>query len=101
MISKKHKIGSFLLYILLTAIIIFSFIFVFPVYLNYKKMENKVERLEAELSKHKKECLQLHRVVQDLQHSSQAVEKVGREKFGLCEKNEIIYKYKVDKAKNR
>ena len=59
-------------------------------YEDMKKQAHDVERL---LQERKVERARLNKLVYDLDNSPKAVEKVAREKFGLCKVNERFYKY--------
>lgn len=80
----------FIIFILLVSVTV---VLIVPVYSKYQKMEQELRKLEKELEEKNAECIRLNKQVHGLQRSPKAVEKVGREKFGLCREGETIYKY--------
>jgi len=90
---KVQKVFSFFLYVILGMILVFSILFVWPVYKKYVKMRDYVSELNEELSSKSAECIDLNREVHDLEHKPSAAEKVAREKYNLCREGEIVLKY--------
>ena len=85
-----------LLYFAVFAIlIIISFVLLFPAYTNLKKVKSSNEDLKKKLEEKQAECLELRQLFNDLESNPKAVEKVAREKFGLCKRDEVIYIYKA------
>ncbi|HBC86119.1 MAG TPA: hypothetical protein DCZ94_04105 [Lentisphaeria bacterium] len=90
-----------LLYFAVFAIlIIISFVLLFPAYTNLKKVKSSNEELKKELEEKQAECLELRQLFNDLESNPKAVEKVAREKFGLCKRDEVIYIYKAKSGQN-
>lgn len=56
-------------------------------------MRKQVQQVERLLQEKKAERNKLNKLVYDLNHDPATIEKVAREKFGLCKPNEKIYKY--------
>ncbi len=81
------------IYTLLVLVLIVSGILVLPAYQKYKKTEQEVFDLQADLDRVKGEYLTLQQEVHDLQHNASAVEKVAREQYHLCRDGEVIYIY--------
>lgn len=92
-----QRILTLILYGLISALIVISFVLLLPAYHNLEKMKTRVNELETQLARKKAEYLELRQLLYDLKHNPKAVEKVAREKFGLCKKDEIIYTYDPDK----
>ena len=85
-----------LLYLALFAIlVVISFVLIFPAYTNLQKMKDKKDELQKKLEEKQAECLELRQLFSDLESNPKAVEKVAREKFGLCKRDEVIYIYKT------
>ena len=91
--KKSSSFVSFLVFILLIIASVITFVLIVPVYSKYKNMERELGELKKKLEKKHAECNRLNRLVNDLRHSPKAAEKVAREKFGLCRKGEVIFKY--------
>ncbi len=91
--SKVQKVFSVFLYVLLGMILVFSLLFVWPVYKKYAKLRDYVSGLNDELSSKSAECIDLNREVHDLEHKPSAAEKVAREKYNLCREGEVVLKY--------
>jgi len=85
-----------LVYVAVSAIlIIISFVVIFPAYTNLQKKKSDNEALKKKLEEKQAECLELRQLFSDLDTNPKAVEKVAREKFGLCRRDEVIYIYKA------
>ncbi|MFZ2653858.1 MAG: septum formation initiator family protein [Victivallales bacterium] len=85
-----------LVYVAVTAIIlIISFVLIIPAYTNLQKKKSDNEDLKKKLDEKQAECLELRQLFSDLDTNPKAVEKVAREKFGLCRRDEVIYIYKA------
>jgi len=67
--------------------------FVQPYEKKSKDMTRQMASIEKKLLAAKMERTRLKNLVYDLEHSALAVEKVAREKFGLCRENERFYRY--------
>lgn len=92
--EKKKNIIAYFSYLIIAVIVISFAILIWPVYRQYKKHEEKLSSLREQAAIKTAECIRLNKEVHDLQHSPRAVEKVAREKFGLCRDGEIVMKYK-------
>lgn len=90
---KVQKVFSVFLYLLLGLILVFSLVFVWPVYKKYTRLRDYVSDLNEELSAKSAECIALNREVHDLEHKPSAAEKVAREKYNLCREGELVLKY--------
>ncbi|MBO4305202.1 MAG: septum formation initiator family protein [Lentisphaeria bacterium] len=89
-----QKALSYLLIFLLIVIFGISLAMVYPVYSNYRKMENAVRLKREEYNELKRERMTLLSEVHDLEHDTAAAEKVAREKFNLCREGEQILIYR-------
>ena len=81
------------IYVLLVLVLIVSGILVLPAYRKYKRTEQDVFMLQADLVRVKTEYLTLQQEVHDLQHNASAIEKVAREQYHLSREGEVIYIY--------
>ncbi|MFA7230258.1 MAG: septum formation initiator family protein [Victivallaceae bacterium] len=100
--DKKKKIVIYFFYLIVVLLIISSAILILPVYQKYQKDRNSLFALKEQAAIKTAECIRLNREVYKLEHSPDAVEKVAREKFGLCREGETVMRYKVpDAAKKR
>ena len=85
-----------LLYFAVFAILmIISFVFLIPAYTQLQKKKSRVDELQKKLEEIQAECLELRQLFSDLESNPKAVEKIAREKFGLCKRDEVIYIYKT------
>jgi len=87
------KVLTSFIYILLVLVLIISGILVLPAYRKYRRTQQDVINLRADLDRAKAEYLTLQQEVHDLQHNASAVEKVAREQYHLCRDGEVIYIY--------
>jgi cell division protein FtsL len=87
------KLLTGVIYILLVLVLIVSGILVLPAYRKYKRTEQDVFMLQADLVRVKTEYLTLQQEVHDLQHNASAIEKVAREQYHLSREGEVIYIY--------
>jgi len=91
-----------LVYVAISAIIlIISFVLIIPAYTNLQKKKSENEDLKKKLEEKKAECLELRQLFSDLETNPKAVEKVAREKFGLCRRDEVIYIYKAKSSSDQ
>jgi len=90
-----------LIYLAVFAIIvIIAFVLLLPAYTNLKKVKASNEELRKKLEEKQTECLELRQLFNDLESNPKAVEKVAREKYGLCKRDEVIYIYKARPSQN-
>lgn len=91
--NKIQKTLSATLYAILLAVLVGAVIMILPVYRKYGNMQDKVSQLEQENRKLKAEYQDMLKEVDELEHQSFAVEKIGREKYKLCREHEQILIY--------
>jgi cell division protein FtsB len=91
---KAKKVFSALLCAFVGILLLCAVFLIFPVHRKYQKMESKAAALNEELAAKNAECIRLNKLVSDLESNPRAVEKVAREKFGLCKDGELVLKYK-------
>lgn len=84
---------SYLVYAFFAVFAVVAFALLFPAYNNLKKMEIKLSELESKLDTKKAECTELRKRLNELENNPKAIEKIAREKFNMCKKDEIIYTY--------
>ncbi|MBU8902458.1 MAG: septum formation initiator family protein, partial [Victivallales bacterium] len=94
--DKKKKIVLYFFYLLVLLLVLSSVVLILPVYRKYQKRYEYLAKLKEEAAKKTAESIELNRNVHSLKYSSGAVEKVAREKFGLCKANETIMRYKAE-----
>lgn len=99
--ETRKTAGQIVFFVLLTGAVIAAVIFLLPDYKKNRQMELKLAELERRLAESRRECLELKKTVHGLSQSPREVEKVAREKFGLCAEGEIIYRYETDSTGNR
>ncbi len=90
-----EKFLKLLYFAVFAILIIISFVLIFPAYTNMQKMKSKKDELQKKLEEKQAECLELRQLFSDLESNPKAVEKIAREKFGLCKRDEVIYIYKA------
>lgn len=64
-----------------------------PVYRDNRNTREALRRLEANLHEQAREVDRLNRELVKLRTDCRAIERVAREKFGLCRSDEIIYHF--------
>ena len=96
---KKRKVVSYFFYLLVALLVLSSAVLILPVYRKYQKRYEYLVKLKEEAAIKTAESIELNRTVHSLKNSSQAVEKVAREKFGLAAPGEKIMRYKAKKDK--
>ena len=96
MANIKRRIITVFLYVVIGTALIAALIFVYPVYMKSREKEEELARQRAVLKNKSAECLKRKKEVNDLRDSPEAVEKVAREKFGLCKEDETVLKYKEE-----
>ena len=67
--------------------------FTFPAYITYRQTNRTVRRLEGELARQEEDARALRRELTALRTDYRAIERVAREKFGLCREGEKIYHF--------
>ena len=95
--DKKRKIVSYFFYLLVALLVLSSAVLILPVYRKYQKRHEYLAKLKEEAAIKTAESIELNRTVHSLKNSSEAVEKVAREKFGLAAPDEKIMRYKAKK----
>jgi cell division protein FtsB len=95
--DKQKKIVLYFFYLVVALLIISSAVLILPVYRKYQKRQTILSKLKEQATLKTAECIKLNQEVYKLQHSGEAVEKVAREKFGLCREGETIMRYKESK----
>ncbi len=88
-----QNLQRYLIFSAVAAVALMSFALLFPAYNNLDKMKQRVKELEDELEARKTECMHLKKLLNDLENNPKSVEKVGREKFNMCQDGETIYTY--------
>jgi cell division protein FtsL len=91
--DRKKSIFVFFFYFIIILIVISAAVMVLPVYRQFKIREEKVALLREQTALKTAESMRLHQEVNDLTRDPRAIEKVAREKFGLCGKGELIMEY--------
>lgn len=95
--KRGKSILFYFLYALFIVVVIASAATIWPIYRKHRKIRNYVDELNQELQHRQAEAVELNRLVQDLESDPDAVEKIARERFGLCRPGETVMKYENDK----
>jgi cell division protein FtsB len=90
----KKKIIIYFFYLIVVMLVVSSAILIWPVYRKYQKRKIHVAELREQAALKTAECVKLNKEVYGLEHKPAAVEKVAREKFGLCQDGEAVMRYK-------
>jgi cell division protein FtsB len=86
---------------IVTALVL-SFALLFPAYVHQRKMRAKVDMLEKLLDRKKAECLEKNQLLNDIRgQNPKTIEKIVREKYGMCKPGEVIYTYDPNTFKVR
>jgi cell division protein FtsB len=67
--------------------------FLLPAYTKYRETRSAVRELEQDLAEQQLEVQRLRRELDALRTDYRAIERVAREKFGLCREGEEIYHF--------
>ena len=67
--------------------------FLFPAYSEFRRTKGDVSELKQSLAMQEHEIQRLHREIRSLRTDYRALERVAREKFGLCKDGEKIYHF--------
>lgn len=94
MSNTIQKMLSGTLYVILAVVLVGAVILILPVYWKYVTMQDENSRMEQEYRALREEQQRMLKEVHDLESESLAVEKIAREKYNLCRKNEQILIYK-------
>ena len=93
MASNRKKFVLTMIYFLLILLFITAVLLIWPAYRDYDKQRKEVYILKENASEKRRTRAELERDIKDLEHKPGAVEKVAREKFGLCEDGETVILY--------
>ena len=94
MSNTVQKMLSGTLYVILAVVLVGAVVLILPVYWKYVTMQDENTRMEQEYRALREEQQRMLKEVHDLESESLAVEKIAREKYNLCRKNEQILIYK-------
>ena len=94
MSNTVQKMLSGTLYVILAVVLVGAVILILPVYWKYVNMQDENTRMEQEYRALREEQQRMLKEVHDLESESLAVEKIAREKYNLCKKDEQILIYK-------
>lgn len=97
--NSKKKVFTFFVYLIIAVILLSAIALIWPVHKAHERMKNNVQALNEDLAMKSAECAKLNKSVHDLDSDPKTVEKVAREKFGLCKDGELIMKYEKPKDK--
>ncbi len=92
-IKRKNGSRPYLFYLVIALALLAGAALLLPVYRNLQKRRGELDELKHRLADRQAENAALNKEVGALQASPEAVEKVAREKFGLCREGETVYKY--------
>lgn len=67
--------------------------YLLPSYQENRNIRRQLESTNEQLLKNQESIDRRRRLVNDLNHSPEAVARVAREKFGLCRSKERVYKF--------
>ena len=97
--KRGKNILFYFLYAVFIVIIIASAAMIWPVYRKHQKIKDYVGELNDELKRKTAEAVELNKLVHELENDPDAIEKVARERFGMCKPGEAVLKYENDKDK--
>ena len=80
-------------FLTLVCVGIAAFVWVMPVYRENRAAHDALRRLENNLREQAEETERLRRELTLLRTDPRAIERVAREKFGLCRADEVIYHF--------
>ena len=86
-----------LFFALLAAVAVTAVVLVFPAFHKYSKIKERREEAKKTLRTQTDECLILRQKLNNLDKSTNEIEKIARQKFNYCKEGETIYKFKDKK----
>lgn len=90
---KRTKFLWSLFYFFLIIMGIVAAMLIWPAYRDYREQQNELFKLKDHAAEKRRERTELKQEVDSLEKDPKAVEKVAREKFGLCEEGETVIIY--------
>ncbi len=78
------------LFIILACVALY---FLLPAYTKYRETRGELQNLQETMTQQKRELRQLRKELTELRTDYRAIERVAREKFGLCREGETIYHF--------
>jgi len=85
---------TILFFVGVAAVSVISLVLLLPASRRLNQARARVVELERELAERNSEVAELRQFLDDLQRNPGAVEKVAREKFGLCREGETVFLYR-------
>ncbi|MDD2403430.1 MAG: septum formation initiator family protein [Victivallaceae bacterium] len=101
MASGRKKFILTMIYFILILLFVVAVLLIWPAYRDYRKKQNDVYLLKDQASEKRRIRAELEHDVKALQSQPEAVEKVAREKFGLCEEGETVILYNPPPEPNK
>lgn len=98
--EKKKSIALYLFYLLVILLVASSAVLILPVHRKYRKRQDTLAQLKEQAAVKTAACIKLNQTVRDLRSSPDAIEKVAREKFGLCGAGETVMRYSVSELES-
>jgi cell division protein FtsB len=90
------RIQSLVLPLLFLALLAAGLVFVFPAYMEYRRTRDQVSQLKSKVRQQELQISELRDDLEALRSDYRAVERVAREKFGLCKDGEKIYRFEAE-----
>ena len=87
------KILSYFVWIVLIILFGLAIYMILPVYFDYRQIKLDLNEIEKNLADQQRETADLRREIVGLRKDPESIERVGREKFGLCRDGEKIYHF--------
>jgi cell division protein FtsB len=87
------KLFSYIVWILFFVLLGVAIYMILPAYTDYRQTKLSLSEIEKKLAEQQRETAELRREIDDLRKDPAAIERVGREKFGLCRDGEKIYHF--------
>lgn len=89
-----RRLLTILFYVVFATVAIASLTLLLPASRRLNLARERMATLETELAARNREVAEMRQFLHDLKDNPRAVEKVAREKFGLCREGETIYLYR-------
>ncbi len=91
--AKRKRVLGWLFYLVLILLVAAAAVLLWPEYRRYQIRQGELAELNAAKMEKTAARNRLYKEVQDLENSPAAIEKVAREKFGLCRPGETIMRF--------
>lgn len=88
-----NKVVTYMLTVMLIGMVFLSVYMLLPVYFENQRTQSALAQMERSLQQQNDEMRELQKAIKDLRENYRAIERVAREKLGMCREGEKIYHF--------